>query len=168
MVADIEHTLPALVEAGGASLPAVAWRWESETDILSGTTRSPRSHESAETVELSAENGAVIVLDVIAGDVCGLDVVIWPDVETISGLTAPAPAATGRVRIPPSPEGPWQVETELAVEVDGMEQTFHLLVGKKRPSTVVRIADHLMVEVDASRHLAGFWLTGVPPFPSEE
>jgi hypothetical protein len=60
------------------------------------------------------------------------------------------------------------VETELAVEVDGMEQTFHLVVGKSRPATVVQVADHLMVEVDETGHLAGFWLAGVPPFPSEE
>jgi hypothetical protein len=33
---------------------------------------------------------------------------------------------------------------------------------------VVQVADHLLIEVDSQDRVAGFWLTGVPPFPSEE
>ena len=45
---------------------------------------------------------------------------------------------------------------------------FHLLVGPRRPVTTIAVADHLLIEVDDGDELAGFWLTGVPPFPSEE
>jgi hypothetical protein len=73
----------------------------------------------------------------------------------------------GKVTLPPS-EQPRQIEEALFVKVDGMERTFHLRIGEARPVTVVQVADHLLIEVDTSDQLAGFWLTGVPPFPSEE
>jgi hypothetical protein len=159
---------PAIIVAGVAALPRLTWRWESETDILSGTYRTARHGETAETVELSSDNGAVAVLDVVGGEICGVDIVIWPDVETITGLLPPAPQVVGRVLLPPATDGPGEIETELAVAVDGLEQTFHLRVGEPRPMTVVQVADHLLIEVDADGQLAGFWLAGVPPFPSEE
>jgi hypothetical protein len=159
--------IPVLVRPPAAAVPAMTWRWEAETDILSGSCRMPMPGESAEAVALSSPEGAVIVLDVIEGEICGLDVVIWPDVDTHAGLQAPASVLPGRILLTPSP-APRQFESELSVEVDGLEQTFHLLVGPRRPVTVIRVADHLLLEVDDGDGLAGFWLTGVPPFPSEE
>jgi hypothetical protein len=47
------------------------------------------------------------------------------------------------------------------------ESVFHLRIGTKREVEVVCIADTLLVEVDAKRRIAGFWLTDVPPFPAE-
>jgi hypothetical protein len=152
----------------GMAVPRINWRWESETDILSGSYRTAMPGETAETVELSSDNGAVAVLDVVGGEICGVDIVIWPDVETITGLQPAAAQMVGRVLLPPATDGPRQIDTELAVEVDGLEQTFHLRVGEVRPMTVVRVADHLLIEVDTDGQLAGFWLTGIPPFPSEE
>jgi len=32
----------------------------------------------------------------------------------------------------------------------------------------VRVADHLLVELDKQSRLAGFWLLEVPPFPNVE
>jgi hypothetical protein len=148
-------------------LPRVVWRWEAETDILSGTTRVATPGESAAAVEMSSPDGAVLVLDVIGGELCGLDIVIWPDVETVPSLDTPAHPEPGRVLLP-ADLGARQEEEELAMRVDGPERTFHLRVGPDRPATVVQVADHLLVEVDAEGSLAGFWLTGVPPFPSEE
>ncbi|HEX9895389.1 MAG TPA: hypothetical protein VGA78_15780 [Gemmatimonadales bacterium] len=159
--------LATAIMPGLTVFPQLAWRWESETDILSGSYRTPRRGETAETVELSSPDGAVAVLDVVENEICGLDIVIWPDVETVSGLRPPAPQMAGKVGLPP-PSGPRQIEEPLAVTVDGLEQTFHLRIGPERPVTVVQVADHLLIEVDASDQLAGFWLTGVPPFPSEE
>lgn len=148
--------------------PRVSWRWESETDILSGSYRVPEEAEQAESVEVSSPDGAVTVLDVVGGELCGLDLVIWPDVETVSGLRAPAPDMAGRVTLPPLREPAYrQLECELAVEVDASEQVFHLRVGPERPVRVLQVADHLLIEVDDDDRLAGFWLTGVPPFPGE-
>jgi hypothetical protein len=159
--------LPTAILSGVNVPPHLSWRWEPETDILSGSYQLAEPGESAEAVELSSLDGAVVVLDVIGGEVCGLDIVIWPDVETISGLQPPVPQVAGRVTLAPA-MAPRQEDTSLSIEVDGLEQTFHLRMGPVRPVTVVQVADHLLVEVDATNYLAGFWLTGVPPFPSEE
>jgi hypothetical protein len=157
------------VVPGVSVFPRVSWRWESETDILSGSYRVPGHGEAAESLEVSSPDGAVAVLDVVAGEICGLDIVIWPDVETVSGLQAPAPMMAGRVTLPAANGGgqPREIETALAVEMDPREQTFHLRLGPDRQVTVVQVADHLLIEVDDTDHLAGFWMTGVPPFPSE-
>lgn len=149
------------------TLPRITWRWEAETDILSGTTRMPVAGEPAAAVEVSSPDGAVIVLDVIGGELCGLDIVIWPDVETVPVLDAPVHPEAGRVMVPAG-SAARQEEEELAIQVDGPERTFHLRVGPARDTRTVQVADHLLVEVDADGALAGFWLTGVPPFPSEE
>jgi hypothetical protein len=154
--------------SGLPEVPQVTWRWEPETDILSGSWRSPWGGEAAETVEISSPEGAVLVLDVVDGEIAGLDVVIWPDVETVAALEAPAPDASGRVLVPAAPPESHQIDTDLAVTVDGLEQTFHLQIGGRRPVSAMRLADRLMVELDAGDRLAGFWLTGVPPFPGEE
>lgn len=160
--------VPVRVIPGATFFPRVSWRWESETDILSGSYRSAQKGERAESAELSSPDGAVAVLDVVEQEICGVDIVIWPDVETVSGLQAPAPTLAGRVLLPaPEDGGVRQVELELAVEVDQSEQVFHLRVGGERPVTAIQVADHLLVEVDADQLLAGFWLTGVPPFPGE-
>jgi len=159
--------LPVQIAAGLTVFPQIAWHWESETDILSGSYRAPHRGDSTETVELSSDDGAMAVLDVVNGEICGLDIVIWPDVETVATLRPPAPQVAGRVTLPPA-DGPRQVEDQLSVTVDALEQTFHLRIGPLRPVTVVQAADHLLIEVDAADRLAGFWLTGVPPFPTEE
>lgn len=159
--------LETVVIPGATVFPRLSWRWESETDILSGSYRTSGPEQLAESIEVSSPNGAVAVLDVVDGEICGLDMVIWPDVETVTGLQAPAPDMAGRVTVPPVPRGvARQLEVELAVEVDPGEQTFHVAVGPGRPVTVLQVADHLMIEVDEDQALAGFWLTSVPPFPA--
>ncbi|HET8633411.1 MAG TPA: hypothetical protein VFL88_04635, partial [Gemmatimonadales bacterium] len=40
--------------------------------------------------------------------------------------------------------------------------------GRRTAGELVRIADHLHVEVDEDGYVAGFWLTGVPAFPDFE
>jgi len=164
---DEEGAILALVTPMAGPPPAVAWHWEPETDILTGTARRARPGQQAESLELVSADGAVIVLDLIEGEIAGLDVVIWPEVETRTDLQPPVPLSTGHVTLPATGE-PREVERPLAIEVDGLEETFHLIIGPRRLASVVRVADHLLVEVDSANQLAGFWLTGVPPFPSEE
>ena len=45
---------------------------------------------------------------------------------------------------------------------------FHIRVGRQRPATVVRVADHMLVEIDKQSRIAGLWLLEVPPFPNVE
>jgi hypothetical protein len=153
------------IAPAAAVLPSISWRWEAETDILSGSLRAAAPGEAAVALELSSPDGAVVVLDVVAGELCGLDIVIWPEVETIPALEAPAARLAGRVLLPAAGSAE---EADLAVQVDGPERTVHLRVGHLRATRVVRIADQLIAEIDDDGVLAGLWLTGVPPFPTAE
>jgi hypothetical protein len=61
-----------------------------------------------------------------------------------------------------------EVDTALTVEKNADESVFHIRVGRVRPTNVVRVADHLLVEVDKQSRLVGLWLLAVPPFPNVE
>jgi hypothetical protein len=157
------------VEPLEGPLPAIQWRWDMETDILSGGFRTAvRAGAQEGSIELSDEEGSVVVLDVCDGMLCGLDVVVWPEVDTVPGLSPPAIAQTGRVMLPARSARPEvsavEVDTTVTVSATPDEKVVHLRIGGRRDVEVVRVADHLLVELDHKRRLAGFWLTEVPPF----
>ena len=88
----------ARVEPLTGSLPSIGWRWDPETDILSGAFKGNRkSGGLTGTVELTDAEGSVAVLDVNNGVICGLDVVVWPEVTTSATLQVPARLTDGRV-----------------------------------------------------------------------
>jgi len=150
-------------------LPGISWRWDPETDILSGGFRVRRAGGGLTgTVELADPLGAIVVLDVSGGVICGLDVVVWPEVETDRTLAAPAGYIDGRVVLHTRPAGEGvtslEVDADLRIAANPAESVFHLTVGEPRHASVVRAADHFFIEIDAQHRLAGFWLTGVPPF----
>ncbi len=153
-------------------LPVVTWRWDAETDILAGSFKGKEKGGGLTgTVELTDEEGSIAVLDVGGGVIRGLDVVVWPEVSTIPGLSAPPPVRDGRVIIPSRPSQPGiaslEVDTTLSVSTNPGETVFHIRIGTKRDVEVIRIADTMMIELDQKRRIAGFWLVGVPPFPAE-
>jgi hypothetical protein len=164
-------TMDAHIEPLSGSLPAIAWRWDAETDILSGSFKGTRkSGGLTGTVELTDDVGSVAVLDVNNGVICGLDIVVWPEVTTLPNLAVPAQLTDGRVILPARPSRPGlssvEVDTTLSVRTNQSESVFHLQIGPRRPVEVVRTADSFYVEVDEEGTLAGFWITGVPPFPA--
>lgn len=153
-------------------LPSITWKWDPETDILAGSFKGKEKGGGLTgTLELTDEEGSIAVVDVASGMVRGLDIVVWPEVSTVPDLTPPAPSREGRVIIPSRPSQPGiasvEVDTTLSVSTNPGESTFHLRIGTRRDVEVVRVADHLLVEIDARRRIAGFWLTNVPPFPAE-
>jgi hypothetical protein len=163
----------ARVEPLTGSLPTIGWRWDPETDILSGAFKGNRkSGGLTGTVELTDAEGSVAVLDVNNGVICGLDVVVWPEVTTSTALQIPAQLTDGRVVLPSRPSRPGvasvEVDTTLSVETNAAESVFHLRIGARRPVEVVRVADNFYVEVDQQGGLAGFWLANVPPFTALE
>ena len=93
--------------------------------------------------------------------------VVWPEVAVLEGLAAPVEARDGVVVVPSrsarraatTPE----FDTTLSLASDPARRTLHLRIGTRRPVEPVRIADKLLVEVDAAMRLAGFWLEQVPP-----
>jgi hypothetical protein len=165
--------MEAKIEPLGDELPSISWRWDPETDILSGSFKGNRkSGGLTGTVELTDAEGSVAVLDVNGGVVCGMDMVVWPEVSTRSEIQVPAGHTDGRVVLASAGSrgavASVEVDTNLSVETNGSESVFHLLIGPRRPVGVVRAADNFYVEVDQQGGLAGFWMTNVPPFSSFE
>ena len=157
--------------AGG--LPPLVWRWDPETDILSGSFDPGGAGEGLTgTVELSDDGGAIAVLDLARGALSGLDMVVWPEVVTVAGLQAPGETRAGRVMLPGAADvaavGALEVDDTLIVSTDSGEHVFHVRFAGSRPRIAVRVADNLLVEVGEEDELAGFWLTGVPAFPAGE
>ncbi len=165
-------SLDARIEPLSGKLPSITWKWDAETDILAGSFKGKdKAGGLTGTVELTDDEGSIAVVDVAGGIVRGIDVVVWPEVSTVPGLTPPTRYQDGRVIIPSRASQPGiaslEVDTTLSVSTDAGESVFHLRIGTRRDVEVVRIADTLLVEVDAKRRIAGFWLTSVPPFPGE-
>ena len=160
-------SMEARIEPLSGSLPSINWRWDPETDILSGAFKGNRkSGGLTGTVELTDAEGSVAVLDVNNGVICGLDVVVWPEVTSVSDLQVPAKLTDGRVVLPSRPSRPGvasvEVDTTLSVAANPRHDTLHLRIGTKRQVEAVRVADHLLIEVDGKGRLAGFWLLSVP------
>jgi len=155
-------------------MPHIAYRWDAETDILTGAIKSGHKKTGGLTgsVELEGGDGSFILLDVTGGAICGVEVVVWPDVRTTPSLAPPAQVAEGDVMLPTRRSQPSvaavEVDTALTIETNPSESVFHVRVGPARHATVVRVADGLLVEVDEQDELAGLWLLDVPPFPADE
>jgi hypothetical protein len=166
--------IEAQVEPLTGQLPTIAWRWDPETDILSGSFKGNRkSGGLTGTVELTDSEGSVAVLDVNNGVICGLDVVVWPEVTTSAELRVPAQLTDGRVVLPSRTSrsgsvSSVEVDTSLSVQTNSSESVFHLRIGARRKVEVIRVADNFYVEVDQEGGLAGFWLANVPPFTAFE
>jgi len=166
-------SMDARVEPLTGALPTIAWRWDPETDILSGSFKGNRKAGGLTgTVELTDAEGSVAVLDVNNGVICGVDMVVWPEVATVADLRVPAQLTDGRVVLPSNSSraaiASVEEDTSLSVSTNATESVFHLRIGAKRPVEVVRVADNFYVEVDPQGSLAGFWLNNVPPFTAFE
>ncbi|HEX6105751.1 MAG TPA: hypothetical protein VFZ26_09220 [Gemmatimonadales bacterium] len=166
-------SMDARIEPLTGALPAIAWRWDPETDILSGSFKGNRKAGGLTgTVELTDAEGSVAVLDVNNGVICGLDVVVWPEVTTVADLKVPSQLTDGRVVLPSNGQraavASVEVDTTLSVRTDPSESVFHLRIGPRRPVEVVRVAENFFVEVDQQGGLAGFWMSNVPPFTAFE
>lgn len=159
------HCLPL-----SGDLPTLAWHWEAETDILGGAFKVENTGAGfTGTVELNDEDGSIAVLDVVGGVLCGIDLVVWPEIAHLPGLAAPVEARPCQLVIPSRVArrgtSALEFDTTISVSADPAERTFHVRIGTRRPVEPVRIADRLVVEVDAVERLAGFWLEDVPPLP---
>jgi len=162
------------IEPLDGKLPKVSYRWDPETDILTVACKGvTKGNGMNGTVDLEGGDGSFVVIDVAGGALRGVDVVTWPDdVQTVAKLVAPEPAKDGQVTFPTRRSQPGiaavEVDTALTVEKNATESVFHIRVGRTRAATVVRVGDHMLVEVDKQSRLAGLWLLEVPPFPNVE
>jgi hypothetical protein len=162
----------AKVEKLDGKLPKIAYKWDPETEILSGSFKGGRkSGGLTGSVELEGAEGSFVVLDVLSGVVRGLEVVVWPETSVVDGLKPPEPKSNGQLVMPSRPSQPGiaavEVDTNLSAEKRPDESVFHLRVGPSRKVDIVQLAEGLIAEVDTQGNIAGLWLVGVPPFPRE-
>jgi hypothetical protein len=164
----------ARIEPLNGKLPKVSYRWDPETDILTVSCKGvPKGNGMNGTVDLEGGDGSFVVIDVAGGALRGVDVVTWPeDVRTVAVLEPPAATKEGQVTFPDRRSQPGvaavELDTPLTMDKNPSESVFHLRVGRQKAATVVRVADHLLVELDKQSRLAGLWLLEVPPFPNVE
>lgn len=157
--------------------PKISYRWDAETDILTGAVKGAAKDDANDagltgSVELEGIDGSFVLLDISGGSIRGVEVVVWPDVRTVATLAPPAEVAEGDVHLPNRRSQPSvaaiEVDTPLTIETNAAESVFRVRVGVSRKVDTVRVAEGLLVELDEKSELAGLWLVGVPPFPSEE
>jgi hypothetical protein len=161
------------VESEVAELPAVAYRWDADTDILTATIKAGKKGTGMSgSVEIEGSDGSWLIFDVSGGRIAGVEVAVWPDVRKVAKLAPPADAMPGLVTIPTRESQPGvavlEIDTRLVADADASERTIHFRFGAARPVRAVRAAQDLIFDVDAADRLAGVWLLNVPPFPTDQ
>jgi hypothetical protein len=159
------------LEPSAGSPPAVEYRWDADTDIL--TARIEPSGDEAGpsgSVELEGPDGAWLILDVVNGRIAGVEIAVWPDVHKRRSLAPPLSPDHARAVVPlaAAQAGPALMEMEavLHAESDESEGVIHFRVGARRDVRAVRLGRDLLLEVDSQDRIAGLWLLNVPPLPS--
>ena len=164
--------IPLQIEPATDGTPAVQYRWDPDTEILSAQLH-PRSSAQglSGSVEVEGADGSWLILDLDEGRINGIEVAVWPDVRTRNALSPPVSVVDGRILVPARKKGKGlasvEVETPLLAEADESERVFHFTLGKPKGTRTVRFAKDILLDVDSSNHLAGVWLLNVPPFPSQ-
>ena len=152
--------------------PKVVYRWDPDTEILSAHLRpAPAAGSGSGSVEIEGADGSWLILDIADGRINGLEIVVWPEVHKKASFAPPAVIEERSLRLPQDGGdggvSSLEVETSMAAESDVQERNFHFRLGAHRESTAVRVARDLLLEVDATNHVAGLWLLNVPPFSRE-
>ena len=161
------------VEPGAAVLPAVEYRWDADTDILTAMLgASVKGEGMSGSVEVEGSDGSWLIFDVSGGRVAGVEVAVWPDVRKVGTLVPPADAVPALVTIPARASQPGiaslEVDTRLVADADASERTIHFRLGAVRSVRAVRVAEDMIFDVDDADRIAGVWLLNVPPFPTDQ
>ena len=160
------------VEPIDTPLPAVEYRWDADTDILTAAFLEKAVGEGMSgSVEIEGKDGSWLIFDVHSGCIGSVEVAVWPDVRKVSGLVPPADALHARVTIPARRSQPGitalEVDTLLLADSDRAERTIHFRFGAARAARRVRVAKDLVLDIDDRDRIAGVWLLNVPPYPTD-
>ncbi|MEO8337404.1 MAG: hypothetical protein ABI664_20675 [bacterium] len=158
------------LEPAAEAPPAVAYRWDTDTDILTARLEGVGSGAGMSgSVELEGTDGSWLILEVAAGRINGVEVAVWPTVQKRPSLVPPTSVEDALVRIPARASQPGiaslEVDTPLMAEADADRGVIHFRVGIRRDVRTVRVGRDLLLEVDTQSRVAGLWLLNVPPFP---
>ena len=159
------------LEPAAEACPAVEYRWDADTDILTarldGTVSSSGMSGS---VGLEGADGSWLILDVSGGRILGVEVAVWPSVHKRTALAPPTAVEELRVVIPSRASQPGvaslEVTTPLMAEADASRRVIHFRVGTRRDVRTVRLGTDLLLELDPQSRIAGLWMLNVPPSPS--
>ncbi|HEX9692892.1 MAG TPA: hypothetical protein VGA22_12425 [Gemmatimonadales bacterium] len=154
-------------------LQRVTYRWDTETDILSGSLPTPEGGRGfTGSIELEDAQGAVVTLDLQQGALAALEVVVWPERTERPGLLPPEPRRTAAFTVPARPSQPgigvMEVDVRMRVETSEDESVIHVALSGGTRQEAVALAENLLIELDGQGELVGFWLLDVPPFGPEE
>lgn len=162
--------IPIELEPPPSTLPAVEYRWDADTDILSAQlTPRPGTGASTGSLEVEGRDGSWLILEVSAERLNGVEVAVWPDVRKRGGLAPPA-ADPAAIRLRPSGRGGLagtEMDTAIVAEADDAERIIHFRLGTARAARTVRLGADLLLDLDVQSRLAGVWMLNVPPFPDE-
>ena len=161
------------IESASGTPPALDYRWDADTEILTATLRAPAAEEGGTglsgSVDVQGGDGSWLVLDVARGGIRGVEVAVWPELRTVGRLAPPPGAEFSRVVVPteesPDAIAALEVDQPLLAETDEDERTIHFRIGAARRTRTIRLASDLLLDVDARNRLVGVWLLNVPPLP---
>ena len=158
------------LEPNRGAPPAVEYRWDTDTDILTARLDGAADGAGASgSVEVESTDGAWLILDVVKGRIFGLEVAVWPDVRTRAALSPPPAVEDAHVLVPMDATLPGagllEIETTLLAESDEAERVVHFRLGGARSVRTVRLGRDFLIDLDPQSRIAGLWLLNVPPFP---
>jgi hypothetical protein len=159
------------VEPATTALPAVDYRWDADTDILTAALHPRAVGEGMSgSVEIEGKDGSWLILEASGGRIVSVEVAVWPEVRKVASLAAPAHPVPSLVVLPSrqseSGVAVIEVDTMLAATADKAERTIHFRIGPARPTRPVGLAQDIVLDIDERERIAGVWLLNVPPFPA--
>lgn len=165
--------IPIRIEPADGAAPAVEYRWDPDTEILSAQLKpKPTGKGMSGSVELEGTDGSWLILDLTSGRINGVEVAVWPDVQKRNTLQPPTAVEDVRVSVPTRTSKPgvaaMEVDVPLMAEADEAERVFHFRLGGAKRTRTVRLARDLLLDLDGSSHLVGLWMLNVPPFPAQQ
>jgi hypothetical protein len=155
------------------AVPSVRYAWDADTEILSASVAPQGVRERSGvcgSVEVQGDDGSWLSIELADGALSGAQIAVWPELRRRSALQPPdAEPARAAVRMDGPANGPVSVEltTRVAAEADARAGHLHFRLGKAPVERVARIADRLLLELDAGGGIAGLWLLNVPPIPTD-
>jgi len=163
--------IPIELDPAPPALPAVEYRWDVDTDILSAQlVPRPGTGAHSGSVEVGGDDGSWLILEVNSGRLNGIEVAVWPEVRKDARLAPPEHIEPAAVRLAAHERdgvAGMEVSTAVVAESDAAERVIHFRLGQGRPARTIRVGTDLLVDLDARARIAGLWMLNVPPFPAE-
>jgi len=157
------------VEPATGAVPAVKYRWDADTEILTVHIAGPPGTDGLSgSVELEGMDGSWLMVEVEGGCLRSIEIAVWPEVHTIASLAPPPSVADVALRVPARTSQPgiaaMEVTAPLRAEADPSRRTIHFALSPRRARTV-RVARDVLIDLSDRDAITGVWLLNVPPFP---